>query len=139
MAHESLTFKVAPHIVEDLGLNLYTDLSRVLVEFVANAHDADSSCVKIILNKSAIDKARKVLKREYAVEKERIDGTNERIESLETRPLSDDHQIIIEDCGHGMSRDDLNQKFLVAGRRRRKEEPKAGGRSPNPHFSCGGF
>ena len=41
-AAEKLKFKVAPHIVEDLGLNLYTTLPRVLVEFVANAYDADS-------------------------------------------------------------------------------------------------
>jgi hypothetical protein len=38
----TLKFRVAAHIVEDLGLNLYTDLPRVLVEYVANAHDADS-------------------------------------------------------------------------------------------------
>ncbi len=42
-----LTFKVAPHIVEDLGLNLYTTLARVLVEFVANAYDADSPHVDL--------------------------------------------------------------------------------------------
>ena len=42
MAQEPLKFIVAPHIVQDLGLNLYTSLPRVLVEFIANAYDADS-------------------------------------------------------------------------------------------------
>lgn len=43
MPTNPLMFKVAPHIVEDLGLNLYTTLPRVLVEFIANAYDADSA------------------------------------------------------------------------------------------------
>jgi hypothetical protein len=48
MADEpALKFKVAPHIVEDLGLNLYTTLPRVLVEFVANAYDAVSPFARI--------------------------------------------------------------------------------------------
>ncbi|GAF81169.1 unnamed protein product, partial [marine sediment metagenome] len=131
MAQEPLKFKVAPHIVEDLGLNLYTDLARVLVEFVANAYDADSPWAKISVNKTAIDKARRVLKKEYEADVERANGTDPSVEPLETRPLSDDYKIVIEDQGHGMSRDDFGKKFLVTGRRRRKEEPGAKGRSPN--------
>ena len=118
MAQEPLTFKVAPHIVEDLGLNLYTDLARVLVEFVANAYDADSPCVRITLDKPAIDRARRVLKAEYGVDVEKGGVSGEQVEPLETRPLGPGFEIVIEDRGHGMSRDDLNRKFLVAGRRR---------------------
>ena len=59
-AAEKLKFKVAPHIVEDLGLNLYTNLPRVLVEFVANAYDADSPDARIAMDKEALDKARRV-------------------------------------------------------------------------------
>ena len=47
MLQDPLKFIVAPHIVQDLGLNLYTSLPRVLVEFVANAYDADSKHAKI--------------------------------------------------------------------------------------------
>lgn len=129
MATEALKFKVAPHIVEDLGLNLYTDLSRVLVEFVANSYDADSSIVNICFDKTAIDHARSVLKAEYERDKAAAEATGDRVEPLETRPLPDTQKIIIEDLGHGMSREDLGNKFLVAGRRRRKEEPECRGRS----------
>ena len=68
MASKPLKFKVAPHIVEDLGLNLYTSLPRVLVEFVANAHDADSDFAKVTLDKREIDKARTVLKQQFKVD-----------------------------------------------------------------------
>lgn len=130
MNTEALKFKVAPHIVEDLGLNLYTDLARVLVEFVANSYDADSPSVKILFDKTSIDAARRVLKAEYERDKAAAEATGEKVEPLETRPLPAPHKIIIQDSGHGMSRDDLGNKFLVAGRRRRKEEPECRGRSP---------
>ena len=52
------------------------------------------------------------------------------IDPLETRVLPPEITIVIEDRGHGMSRTDLDKKFLFAGRRRRKEEPQAHGRSP---------
>src|ERR1051325_3436891 len=126
---EPLTFKVAPHIVEDLGLNLYTTLARVLVEFVANAYDADSPYVDLQFDAEKIKKAREVLKKEYELEKAKaVDGAI--VEPLETRVLPADIRIVIEDRGHGMSRDDLNNKFLFAGRRRRRAEPESKGRSP---------
>src|SRR6185295_12756636 len=53
------------------------------------------------------------------------------VQPLETRVLPPEHKIVIEDQGHGMTRDDLNNKFLYAGRRRRKEEPDAKGRTPD--------
>lgn len=129
MTKEPLKFKVAPHIVEDLGLNLYTNLPRVLVEFVANAYDADSPDARITLDEQAIDKARKVLKQEYELEKANKEGSGDPVQPLASRALPEEHAIVIEDNGCGMSRSDLNSKFLVAGRRRRKEEPDAGGSS----------
>ena len=57
-APEKLCFRVAPHIVEDLGLNLYTTLSRVLVEFAANAHDADAPSVEFTIPFETITEAR---------------------------------------------------------------------------------
>ncbi|MCE9533786.1 MAG: ATP-binding protein [Planctomycetes bacterium] len=125
-----LTFKVAPHLVEDLGLNLYTTLARVLVEFVANAYDADSPFVDLSFDSTKIKRAREVVRRQYELDTAKIQP-GEKIEPLETRVLPPEITIEIEDRGHGMSRDDLNNKFLFAGRRRRKEEPDALGRSPN--------
>lgn len=124
-----LMFKVAPHIVEDLGLNLYTTLARVLVEFVSNAYDADSPHVDLVFDTPAIKKARDVLKKTYILEQAAA-GPGEKVDPLETRVLPAAVTIVIEDRGHGMSRGELDTKFLFAGRRRRKEEPEANGRSP---------
>lgn len=125
-----MKFKVAPHIVEDLGLNLYTTLPRVLVEFVANAYDADSPIVNVVLDRDAIGKARNVVKKEYELERAQQQSDGRTVAPLETRTLPETLTIVIEDKGFGMSRDDLNEKFLFAGRRRRQEEPEAMGRSP---------
>jgi hypothetical protein len=125
-----LKFKVAPHIVEDLGLNLYTTLPRVLVEFVANAYDADSPHVNVTLDHEAIRKAREVIKRQYELEKAQQQVQSGPVEPLETRTLPDEYRIVVEDAGFGMSREDLNTKFLFAGRRRRNEEPDTNGRTP---------
>lgn len=131
MATPPLKFKVAPHIVEDLGLNLYTSVPRGLVEFVANAYDADSPCAEITLNEPKIRKAREVLKAKFELEKAQANGTGPVPPPLASRTLPDDLTIVVEDAGDGMSREDLDCKFLFAGRRRRQEEPEAHGRSKN--------
>jgi hypothetical protein len=97
------------------------------VEFVANAYDADSPFAKIEFDASKIKQAREVLKHQYELEKAEHPG---KVAPLETRTLPDEIKIQIEDRGHGMSREDLDKKFLFAGRRRRREEPEAKGRSP---------
>ena len=141
-ATEPLRFRVHPHIVEDLGLNLYTDLPRVLVEFVANAHDADSPFCHIRMDVDAIAEQRKLMKAEWEVERKqdelcrlRGDSVPER-SPLDERTLPPQVTIVIEDHGHGMSRDELENKFLVAGRRRREEEP-AGARSEGGRIVMG--
>jgi hypothetical protein len=121
-----LMFQVAPHIVQDLGLNLYTSLPRVIVEFVANAYDADSPDAQISLDPERIDKARRVLKKQWQLEQEQKQGTKGNLNQvpLSKRTLPPEVQIVVTDHGHGMSRDDLQNKFLIAGRRRREEENK---------------
>lgn len=117
---EPLTFKVAAHLVQDLGLNLYTSLPRVLVEFLANAHDANAPHASVTMDFDAIQKERKVLKAQFDLD--RAKAPEEDIEPLSSRTLPDACRIVIQDDGHGMSRDDLQHKFLFAGRRRRLEE-----------------
>lgn len=112
MHSESLHFFVAPHIVQDLGINLYTTLPRVLVEFVANAHDADSPWVDVRMDFEAIRQARAAMRRGGG-------RTSVRLEDME---LPGDLTLEIIDQGHGMSRDQVQERFLVAGRRRRDEE-----------------
>lgn len=132
-----LTFRVAPHLIQDLGLNLYTTLPRVLVEFVANAHDADASTVAITIDHDAIEAARALMRAEARAEKAQHDAARLKWEQapaatrgpapeppkpLAERLLPADLTITVEDTGYGMSREDLQDKFLIAGRRRREED-----------------
>ncbi len=119
MAEKPLRFIVAPHIVQDLGFNLYTSLPRVLVEFVANAYDADSPYAKMTLNIDAVERARMAIKKEWEEEKASTAKGRSGVSRLAERTLPEDIQIVIEDAGHGMSRTDIQEKFLVTGRRRR--------------------
>ena len=114
MDSESLHFFVAPHIVQDLGINLYTTLPRVLVEFVANAHDADSPSVDVRMDFEAIREARMAMRRDWK-------NGSTRLEDME---LPGDLALEIIDQGHGMSRDQVQDRFLIAGRRRRDEEQR---------------
>ena len=125
-----LKFKVAPHIVEDLGLNLYTSLPRVLVEYVANAYDADSAYADVSLDKAAVEQARLEMRKQFELEQLRSKATGRSVPPLESRTLPDHLSITVEDVGQGMSRQDLDGKFLFAGRRRRREEPDLHGRTP---------
>ncbi len=125
---EMVPFKVASHILEDLGLTLYTSLARVLVEFVANAYDADAALAEIAYDASAIEIERKAMRDEHNAQRTRSGG--ESTESLDERVLPERFDITITDNGHGMSRSDLVDKFLIAGRRRLEEEPECNGRSP---------
>jgi hypothetical protein len=129
---QPLKFKVASHIVEDLGLNLYTSLPRVLVEFIANAYDADSTWVDVRLDLAKISEAREAIKATYKSEQAvaKRTGRLAELEPLANRTLPDATTIVIEDGGCGMSRADLERKFLITGRRRRKEEPELHGRTP---------
>jgi hypothetical protein len=121
-----LTFKFAPHILEDLGVNLYTTLPKALVEFVANSHDADATGVSIALDPDLITKEMETLRINHKHEKKQLVQTPDTlIVPLNERALPDSVTIVIEDDGHGMSRNDLESKFLVVGRRRRKGVEKS--------------
>lgn len=117
-----LKFKVAPHIFEDLGLNLYTSLPRVLAEFVANAYDADSPSADITIDHEKIVQARQRMREAHKAAQKRAEKEGYQIDALATQTLPADISIVISDAGCGMSRHDLQKKFLVAGRRRRKED-----------------
>jgi hypothetical protein len=80
---DHLTFEVAPNIVQDLGLNLYTSVARALVEFVANAFDADSPFASITLDDLKISAARLLVKQQWEREKlQRAAGESSMDESI---------------------------------------------------------
>ena len=132
---DSLKFKIAPHLVQDLGFNLYTSLPKVLVEFIANAYDADSPYAKISMDLDAITNARKEVKQRWNIEKIQAELESRQPPLLENQALPENISIVIEDAGHGMTRQDLQEKFLFAGRRRRHET--GGMRSPKGRVVMG--
>ena len=147
---EPLRLRIAPHMVQDLGLNLYTSLPKVLVEFVANAHDADSPFADIRLDENAIRNAREEALQELKAQREsEKTGVQEYIQSKlnenqktgagtktkKSALLPDAITISVTDHGHGMSRQDIQDKFLLAGRRRREADDTS--RSPNGRLLMG--
>ena len=117
-----LPFKVSPHMLEDLGLNLYSSLPRVLVEFIANAYDADATQAKVTVDFDNIKNQREVMRAQWKLELAHAKGKIDGLKPLEERLLPDNLTISIQDNGHGMTIEELKDKFLVAGRRRRLEE-----------------
>ena len=119
---EPLPFKVTPHMLEDLGLNLYSSLPRVLVEFIANAYDADATLAKVTMDFNKIQEQRDIMRAKWKYDKNQADENCDSVTPLEKRLLPTELSISIEDDGTGMTLEELKDKFLVAGRRRRIEE-----------------
>lgn len=55
-------------MLEALGINMYTTLGKCLVEFVANAFDAEAGSVEITMPVEKIDVARKEVRNAAKVE-----------------------------------------------------------------------
>jgi hypothetical protein len=96
-----LKMKIQLSVIEDLGIKLYSRLSSVLSELVANAWDAEAKLVEISVPEGAVDQDKTV--------------------------------ITVTDYGTGMTKDELRDKYLMVGRKRRIEEssevsPKLGRR-----------
>ena len=72
-----LQFRGAPHIIQDFGINLYSDLTRVLVEYVANAYDADAIYADVLINKEEIGKQRKLVKKNCELAKAKADAAGQ--------------------------------------------------------------
>ena len=73
----------------------------------------------ITLGKDRIDAQRKVLKAIWEGAKAGAENAKTPVPRLAEMTLPDDLLLEISDEGHGMRREDLATKFLVAGRRRR--------------------
>jgi hypothetical protein len=116
---ESVKMKIHTGMLESLGLNMYTSIAKSLVEFIANGFDADATEVKVTMPSDAIQKARTELKE--ATKKAVADGKQEKANRIYA-PLPDSIEITIEDNGHGMTIDDLENKFLIVNRNRRDQQ-----------------
>ena len=110
----SLTMDIHSGVLESLGINMYTSIAKSLVEFVANAFDADATRVDIEIPFADIEKERK---------KNRNNGSSDMNEQFnaEFKVLSPKLEIKISDNGHGMLVEEIQDKFLPINRHRRDE------------------
>jgi hypothetical protein len=115
----SVKMSIHTGMLESLGINMYTSIAKSLVEFIANGFDAEASTVTLFIPFDKIEAARSSM-REQA-KKEVEDGKRDEFKKIyETLP--EDIEIVIEDNGHGMSVEQLEGKFLIVNRNRRKAE-----------------
>ena len=106
-------------ILEALGINMYNTLGKCLVEFISNAYDGDASRVDITIPIGDIARARQSVR--AAAKKEVDEGTRDPFTIL-LAPLSTDVKVTIRDDGHGMTWEELRDKFLPLNRKRRADE-----------------
>ncbi|MFF1459826.1 ATP-binding protein [Streptomyces sp. NPDC058330] len=82
--------------VDKLGIKLYDRVSAVLAEIIANAYDADATEVKVQLPF----------------------GTW--LAAPPGKPSADRFEIVVEDDGHGMTTEEVNDHYLLVGSDRRR-------------------
>lgn len=96
-SQDVLQFRFDLGIIELLGSQLYTKLPSIMVEFISNSYDADATEVEVVIDENDL-------------------GTKKNT------------NIIIKDNGIGISDvginniEEINEKFLKIGRKRRKDE-----------------
>lgn len=88
LSHQEPELKLSfdPRTIEHLGFKMYSRLPNAVAELVANAYDADATCVDVVVDTSGSQSVR------------------------------------VTDDGHGMSPDDLADKYLRIGRNRRSDD-----------------
>ncbi|MFM5814823.1 ATP-binding protein [Aeromonas caviae] len=115
---ETLQMGIHTGMLESMGHNMYTSIGKCLAEFIANAYDADAKKVTIDIPFSEINSARQRIRGQ--AKKEFEDRIRSDISSVYD-PLPEEIKIIITDDGHGMDANELQKKFLIVNRDRRKD------------------
>lgn len=116
------TMTIQGGMLEALGINMYTTLGKCLVEFVANAYDAESPSVDIQIPveeiKAARDKVREAAKAEIAAAG--ADGAGQSLRGkVLLLALPEDIKVTICDAGNGMTPEQVQDVFLPVNRKRR--------------------
>lgn len=106
-------------LLDNLGINMYANLGKCLVEFAANAYDSDSPSVEITLEVDEIAKARRDV-RKAAIDTAKRNGG--KVPTFVDDPLPSELCVKIVDKGHGMAPSDIQQKFLPINRNRRRNK-----------------
>ena len=97
-------------VISALGMHMYTSIAKSLVEFIANAYDSDAENVTVLIP------YRKIEKEKEAMNEKNTEGVKILEKSLDDENL----KIIVEDDGHGMDPDEIQERFLPIQRNRRK-------------------
>ncbi|TLX51403.1 hypothetical protein CWC31_07260 [Pseudoalteromonas ruthenica] len=123
---KALQMGIHTGMLESMGHNMYTSIGKCLAEFIANAYDADAKHVEITIPFDDISVARQEIKAK--AKQEYADKLRDDISSVYD-PLPEDISIVIKDDGHGMSAKELQEKFLIVNRDRRKASNSNGFKS----------
>ena len=109
-------------ILEALGINMYNTLGKCLVEFISNSYDGDASRVDITIPVDEIATARQRVREAAKIEV--VEGRRDPFTIL-LAPLPDDVVVTVKDDGHGMTWQELRDKFLPLNRKRRADDEGA--------------
>lgn len=121
---QKFTMSIQGGMLEALGINMYTTLGKCLVEFVANAYDAESPSVDISIPVEAIEAARtEVRDAAKAAAKAQAEAAGESYKPKRGQvlllALPESIKVSIRDTGNGMSPDQVQNAFLPVNRKRR--------------------
>ncbi|AVP97258.1 hypothetical protein C7S18_08650 [Ahniella affigens] len=121
---DAFTMSIQGGMLEALGINMYTTLGKCLVEFVANAYDAESPIVEITVPVEDIAVARKrVRDSAKSASESDTDPAGNDVAHHRSRvllmALPEAIKVTIRDKGHGMTPAQIEQIFLPINRKRR--------------------
>ena len=105
-------------MLDNLGINMYANLGKCLVELAANAYDGDATYVDIAMDIQGIAAARVDL-RQAAIAVSKKNG--EKRPTFIEDPLPSGLTVVVTDDGHGMDPAAVQEKFLPLNRNRRKD------------------
>lgn len=119
-AEKLATFKlpIQGGLLDNLGINMYANLGKCLVEFAANAYDSDAPSVDITLDCEAILASRKVVRSEAIANAK---ANNRKVPTFVDDPLPNSLTVVIRDAGNGMTPSEVQEKFLPINRNRRRD------------------
>lgn len=113
---DTLTMPIQGGILEALGINMYNTLGKCMVEFISNAYDSDATRVDVRIPFEEIAQTRKEMRKK--AKKEVTSGKRDPFKVL-LAPLPGSVQVTIEDDGHGMTWEQVQERFLPLNRKRR--------------------
>lgn len=123
---DNMVMAIQGGMLKTLGINLYTSIGKVLVEFIANAYDSDATKIEITLPVDKIAPERKKLRMQLkkrldeAAAKSAQEANFEKYNVL-IQTLPDDITVVMKDDGHGMSWQEVKERFLPVNKQRRAD------------------